>query len=166
VQYRQPLQLPVPVQNRGSELITLEQAERIVDGTLERATELGAAPLAVSVLDGGGNLVVMKRADGAGVMRAPIALAKAYGAVGMGLNSRELARRSEMQPVFFGSLAGVTEGRFAPAPGGVLIRDEDGVLLGAVGVSGDTSDMDEACAIGGVSAAGLRPDPVDPVVGG
>lgn len=147
-------------------MITLAQAERIVDETLKRATELGAAPLAVSVLDPGGNPVAMKRADGAGVMRAPIALAKAYGAVGMGLNSRELARRTDMQPIFFGSLAGITDGRFAPAPGGVLIRDEAGVLLGAVGVSGDTSDMDEACAIGGVGAAGLRPDPAAPVLGG
>jgi uncharacterized protein GlcG (DUF336 family) len=108
---------------------------------------------------------VIKRADGAGVMRSPIAVAKAYGAVGMGLNSRELARRADMQPVFFGSLASVTEGRFAPAPGGVLIRDDAGALLGAVGVSGDTSDMDESCAIGGVRAAGLRPDPADAVLG-
>ena len=152
--------------NEGSEVITLEQAECIVDETLKRAVQLGAAPLAVAVLDGGGNLVALKRADGAGVMRAPIALAKAFGAVGMGLNSRELARRSDMQPIFFGSLASITEGRFAPAPGGVLIRDDAGVLLGAVGVSGDTSDMDEACAIGGVIAAGLRPDPADPFVGG
>lgn len=147
-------------------MITLGQAERIVDETFNRATGLGAAPLAVAVLDGGGNVVVLKRADGAGVLRASIALAKAGGAVGMGLNSRELARRAENQPIFFSSLASVSEGRFAPAAGGVLIRDDTGVVLGVVGVSGDTSDMDEACAIAGVLAAGLQPDPAEPVLGG
>jgi uncharacterized protein GlcG (DUF336 family) len=81
-------------------VITLEQAERIVDGTLHRGAHLGAAPLAAVVLDCGGNPVVLKRADGAGIMRASIALAKAWGAVGMGLNSRELARRAENQPIF------------------------------------------------------------------
>ena len=144
-------------------MITLEQAERIVDETFKRASQLAAAPLTVAVLDGGGNLVVLKRSDGAGVMRASIALAKSWGAVGMGLNSRELARRSDNQPIFFSSLASVSEGRFAAAPGGVLIRDDAGAVLGAVGVSGDTSDMDEACAIAGVIAAGLRPDPAEPV---
>lgn len=144
-------------------MIRLEQAERIVDETLTRASQLNSAPLAVAVLDSGGNLVVLKRADGAGVMRASIAIAKSWGAVGMGLNSRELARRSEVQPAFFHSLATVAQGRFAPAPGGVLIRDERGAVLGAVGVSGDVSDIDEACAIAGVIAAGLRPDPADPV---
>ena len=148
-----------------SEVITLEQAEHIVDETFRRAAQSGAAPLTAAVLDGGGNLVVLKRSDGAGIMRASIALAKAWGAVGMGLNSRELARRSNDQPIFFNSLASVSEGRFAPAPGGVLIRDVAGVVIGAVGVSGDISDVDEACAVAGVIAAGLRPDPLEPVPG-
>ena len=151
---------------KASDVITLEQASLIVDETFRRAVQLGAAPLAVAVLDGGGNVVVLKRADGAGVMRPSMALAKSWGAVGMGLNSRELASRAERQPIFFGSLASVSDGRFAPAPGGVLIRDDTGTLLGAVGVSGDVSDMDEACAIAGVIAAGLRPDPAEPVFGG
>ncbi len=141
----------------------LAQAEMVADATLRRARELGSAPLAVAVLDVGGHVVVLKREDGAGVLRADIAVAKAYGAVGMGLSSRELAVRAERQPVFFGSLAAATGGRFAPAAGGVLVHDEEGALLGAVGVSGDLSDMDERCAVHGVLASGLAPDPVEPV---
>jgi uncharacterized protein GlcG (DUF336 family) len=141
----------------------LKEAEVVADATLRRAHELGAAPLAVAVLDTGGHVVVLKRDDGAGVLRADIAVAKAYGAVGMGMSSRDLAARAEKQPVFFGSLAAVTGGRFAPAAGGVLIRDQDGALLGAVGVSGDTSDMDERCAVHGVLASGLAPDPAESV---
>ena len=87
-------------------------------------------------------------------------MAKAYGAVGMGMSSRALGERAEKQPVFFTALAAVSGGNLAPAAGGVLVRDADGTLLGAVGVSGDVSDVDERCALAGVSAAGLRSDPV------
>ena len=144
-------------------MITLHQAEAIAEGTLSCASRVGAAPLTVTIVDLGGNLVVVKRADGSGMMRYPIALAKSCGAIGMGLNSRELAKRAENQPAFFGSLASISGGRFAAAPGGVLIRDESGALLGAVGVSGDTSDVDEACAIAGIQSAGLKSDPAEPV---
>jgi uncharacterized protein GlcG (DUF336 family) len=139
----------------------LAQAEVVADATLRRGRELGAAPLAVAVLDTGGHVVVLKRDDGAGVLRADIAVAKAYAAVGMGLSTRDLAGRAEHQPVFFGSLAAVSGGRFAPAPGGVLIRDDEGTVIGSVGVSGDVSDMDERCAVHGVVAAGLAPDPAE-----
>lgn len=137
----------------------LAQAEAIADATLRRGRELGAASLTVAVLDAGGHVVVLKREDGSGVLRPEIAIAKAYGAVGMGMSSRELGRRAELQPVFFGALAAVAGGRMAPAAGGVLVRDQEGALLGAVGVSGDVSDVDEQCAILGVDAAGLLPEP-------
>jgi uncharacterized protein GlcG (DUF336 family) len=137
----------------------LEQADSIADATLARGHELGAAPLAVAVLDAGGHVVVLKRDDGAGNLRGEIAVAKACAAVGMGMSSRVLAERAEKQPVFFASLAAVAGGRFAPAPGGVLVRDADGILLGAVGVSGDVSDMDERCAVHAVIDTGLLPDP-------
>jgi uncharacterized protein GlcG (DUF336 family) len=135
--------------------VRLAQAEVVADATLRRARDLGAAPLAVAVLDAGGHVVVLKREDGAGVLR----VAKAYGAVGMGMSSREIAERAERQPVFFGSLAAVTGGRLAPAAGGVLVRNPDGTVAGAVGVSGDLSDMDERCALHGAHAAGLETDP-------
>lgn len=139
-------------------MISLEQAKQITATTIQRARELGAAPLTVAVLDTGGHLVVLHREDNSGILRPQIATAKAWGALGMGLNSRELGRRAELKPQFFNALSVASEGRMAPVPGGILIRS-NGVLIGAIGVSGDTSDMDEACAIAGVIEAGLDPDP-------
>ena len=138
-------------------MTTLAQAETIASATLDHGRTVGAAPLTVAVLDAGGHLVVLKRADGSGILRPQIAQAKAWGALGMGFSSREIGRRAEAQPVFFASLAAVADGRFAPAAGGILVRDADGALLGAVGVSGDVSDVDEQCALAGVAAAGLVP---------
>ena len=138
-------------------MTTLAQAEAIASGTLAQGRAVGAAPLTVAVLDAGGHLVVLRREDGSGILRPQIAHAKAWGALGMGFSSRELGRRAEAQPVFFASLAAVADGRFAPAAGGILVRDADGALLGSVGVSGDVSDVDEECALAGVAAAGLVP---------
>ena len=143
-------------------MITLDQAEAVAAATLAHGRSIGAAPLTVAVLDAGGHVVVLKREDGSGILRPQIAHAKAYGALGMGFSSRELGVRAERQPVFFGTLASVAEGRFAPAAGGVLVRSADGRLLGGVGVSGDVSDVDEVCALAGVAAAGLRSDPAPP----
>lgn len=142
-------------------MITLEQAQRIAVATLRRGRELGAEPLTVAVLDTGGHLVVLQREDGSGILRPQIATAKAWGALGMGFPSRELGRRAELVPHFFTALSAAAEGRMVPVAGGVLIRDAE-TLLGAVGVSGDTSDMDEACAITAVRATGLNPDPDTP----
>jgi len=136
-------------------MTTLAQADAIASATLDHGRAVEAAPLTVAVLDAGGHVVVLKRQDGSGILRPQIAQAKAWGALGMGFSSREIGRRAEAQPVFFGSLAAVADGRFAPAAGGILVRDADGVLLGAVGVSGDVSDVDEKCAMAGVAAAGL-----------
>ncbi|RJX34554.1 MAG: heme-binding protein [Desulfarculus sp.] len=138
--------------------LTLEQASIIADQTLDKGRDLALQPLAVVVLDDGGHYKVVKREDGAGLLRVEIALGKAWGALGMGQAGRELARRAEKMPVFFGALAAMSGGKVVPLPGGVLIRDGQGRLLGAVGVSGDTSDRDEECALHGVRAAALSPD--------
>ena len=140
-------------------MTTLAQADAIAAATLQHGRAVGAAPLTVAVVDAGGHLVVLKREDGSGILRPQIAHAKAWSALGMGFSSREVARRAEAQPVFFGSLGSVADGRFAPAPGGVLVRTAGGALLGAVGVSGDVSDVDEVCALAGISVAGLHSDP-------
>lgn len=136
-------------------MTTLAQADAIASATLDLGRTEGAAPLTVVVLDAGGHVVVLKREDGSGILRPQIAHAKAWSALGMGYSSREIGRRAAAQPVFFGSMAAVADGRFAPAAGGILVRDASGALLGAVGVSGDTSDVDEKCALAGVAAAGL-----------
>src|SRR5215217_1739268 len=115
-------------------MITLEQAEALATATLAEGRAAGAAPLTVAVLDAGGHLVVLKRQDGSGILRPQIASAKAWSALGMGFSTRELAERAERQPVFFGALAAVAEGRWAPAPGGIVVRSA-GDVIGAVGVS-------------------------------
>ena len=141
--------------------LTLQQATTIVERALRAGRETSCAPLAVAVLDAGGHLKAFAREDGAGIVRPQIAMGKAWGALGMGVGSRALARRLVEQPQsqpFFAALAAASDGRLVPVPGGVLIRDGAGALIGAVGISGDTSDKDEACALAGIQAAGLTGD--------
>lgn len=139
--------------------LTLEQAAKIVDAALAKARELGLKPLTVAVLDDGGNLKMFKREDGPGAaLRPHIAIGKAWGAVGMGVPSRVLEQRALERPYFVNALVGASKGRVIPVAGGVLIRDTDGIVIGSVGVSGDTSDNDEACAVAGIEAAGLNAD--------
>jgi uncharacterized protein GlcG (DUF336 family) len=143
--------------------ITLQQATTIVERALRTGRETSCAPLAVAVLDAGGHLKAFAREDGAGIVRPQIAVGKAWGALGMGLGSRTLARRvadgQPQQQAFFAALNAMSDGRVVPAPGGVLIRDSGGAVLGAVGISGDVSDKDEACALAGIAAAALVADP-------
>ena len=139
--------------------LTLAQASTIVDTALKKGRETNCAPLTVAVLDAGGHLVAFKREDRSGILRFDIAFGKAWGALVMGFGSRTLFERSNNTPIFFTALAAACGGRLVPNPGGVLIKDAGGDILGAVGISGDTSDRDEVCAIAGVEAAGLKPDP-------
>ena len=139
--------------------LTLAQASAIVDVALKKGRETNCAPLTVAVLDAGGHLVAFKREDRSGILRFDIAFGKAWGALGMGFGSRTLFERSANTPVFFTALAAASGGRLVPNPGGVLIKDSSGDILGAVGISGDTSDKDEVCAIVGVETAGLKADP-------
>jgi len=141
--------------------ITLQQAMTIVETALRKGRDTSCAPLAVAVLNAGGHLTAFAREDGAGIVRPQIAFGKAWGALGMGVGSRTLAKRvtenPQLQP-FFTALSAASEGRLVPVPGGVLIRDAAKTVIGAVGISGDTSDKDEACAVAGIAAAGLIAD--------
>lgn len=138
--------------------ILLEQANLIADKALQKGRELKFAPLTVAVLDSGGQLKVLKREDDASLLRPEIALGKAWGVLGMGFGGRELARRAEQMPVFFAALNAMSGGRMVPLPGGVLIRNREGQVIGSVGISGDTSDNDDICAVYGVESAGLTAD--------
>ena len=142
--------------------LSLSDAALIVDEALAAARAEAMLPLAVAVLDAGGHLVAFKREDGCGVLRFDIARGKAWGAIGMGVSGRLLRERLGDRPAFQNALAAASDGRFIPVPGGVLIRDAGGQVIGAVGISGDTSDRDEYCAIVGIRAAGLSPDPEEP----
>ena len=139
--------------------VTLAQASTIVDVALQKAHEMKTNPMTVAVLDAGGHLVAFKREDKSGLLRFDIAFGKAWGALGMGFGSRTLADRASKQTVFFTALTTISGGRLVPVPGGVLIKDGSGNVLGAVGISGDTSDKDEVCAVAGIEAAGLKADP-------
>jgi uncharacterized protein GlcG (DUF336 family) len=140
-------------------VITLTQASTIVDVALKKARDTNLAPLTVAVLDAGGHLVAFKREDKSGILRFDIAFGKAWGALGMGFGSRTLASRAAKTPQFFTMLAAASGGRMVSNPGGVLIRDGGGNILGSCGISGDVSDKDEMCAIAGIEAAGLKADP-------
>lgn len=133
----------------------LDQAQAILHGAFAHARAAGAQPLAVIVLDAGAHPVAFAREDGASLFRFDIARAKATGALGMGADTRDIAKRAAGNPVFFQSVAAAVDGRIAFSPGGVLVRDAAGGLIGAVGISGDTGDCDEACAHAGITAAGL-----------
>ena len=139
--------------------LTLAQASTIVDVALKKGRDTNCAPLSVVVLDAGGHLVAFKREDRSGILRFDIAFGKAWGALGMGFGSRTLAERAAATPQFFTMLAAASGGRMVTNPGGVLIKDGGGDIIGAVGISGDTADKDEACAIAGIAAAGLKADP-------
>jgi uncharacterized protein GlcG (DUF336 family) len=134
--------------------LSLSQARAIIEGTLAAGSNASFKPLTVVVLDAGGHVIAAEREDGSSNMRFEVAYGKAHGAVSMGMGSRALMARAEQQPYF---VAAVTHsvGALVPVPGGVLVKSADGTLLGAVGVSGDTSDHDEEAALAGIDSAGL-----------
>ncbi len=135
--------------------LKLAQAGAIIDAALAEGRKRRLAPLGVAVLDAGGHLIAFKREDGAGFVRFDIAYGKAWGALGMGFGTRALADRAVKSPTFVTALAAATQGRIIPSPGGVLIAGADGEVVGAVGISGDTGDNDEACAMAGIAAVSL-----------
>ena len=139
--------------------VTLAQASTIVDAALNKARELKQMPQTVVVLDSGGHPVCAKREDGSGIVRFEIAVGKAYGALGMGWGSRTMMERAAQNPNFLTSIVAASGGRLVPNPGGVLIRDANNRVLGAIGISGDTGDNDEIIAVAGIEAAGLKADP-------
>ena len=138
--------------------LSLDQARTIIQGARAAGREHGLKPLTVVVLDAGGHVVAVEREDGSSNKRFEIAFGKAHGAIALGMGSRALMARAEQQPYF---IAAVTQsaGPLIPVPGGVLIQDAEGALVGAVGVTGDTSDNDEIAALAGVESAGLVGQP-------
>jgi uncharacterized protein GlcG (DUF336 family) len=140
-------------------MLTLAVATEIIDEALAEARRRGFAPLSVAVLDAGGHLIAYKREDGAGIARFDIAFGKAWGSLGMGFGSRELSERAQKNPAFITTLTSISAGRMVPSPGGVLILDADGRVLGAIGISGDVGDNDEIAALAGITKVHLVPAP-------
>ncbi len=142
--------------------LDLELASRITEEVIRLRQHHQLLPLAIAVLDAGGNLVSFRRENGCGVMRFDIALGKAWGALGMGMATRQIRDRLANRPSFQSALATASDGRFIPTPGGVLILNDQGVAIGAVGISGDASDKDEFCAIEAIRAVGQQSEPAQP----
>ncbi len=138
--------------------LTLNQARLIISTALAKGREMELKPLTIAVLDAGGQLKAFEREDGTSTLRAKIAQGKANGALAVGAGTRTLFKRAQEQPYFVDALNGLADGNLVPVPGGVLIRDGNGKAIGAVGVTGDTSDNDEVCAVAGVEAADLKAD--------
>ena len=136
--------------------ITLAQSRTLIDAALAKGQALDLKPLSVVVLDPRAAMVAMMSEDGVSQMRARIAHGKANAAIALGMGTRALMNRAEQQAYFIQAVNGVAGGDMVPVPGGVLIQDQEGALLGAVGISGDTSDNDEAAAIAGIEAAELN----------
>lgn len=139
--------------------ITLRKARSIIKAALAKGKEAGMKPLSVVVLDSGGHVTAFERSDGSSAYRFQIAHGKAHGAIGMGMGSRALFDRAEQQAYFLTAVNGLNGTALVPVPGGVLIRNTRGELLGAVGISGDNSDNDEIAAIAGIEAAGYTAQP-------
>jgi uncharacterized protein GlcG (DUF336 family) len=137
--------------------IGLETARQIIAASLSMGKEAGLNPLTVVVLDAGGHVIAVEREDGSSNKRFEIAHGKAFGAVSLGIGSRALMKRAEEQPYFIAGASQAIGSALIAVPGGVLVRSAGGALLGAVGVSGDTSDNDETAAIEGIKEAGLTP---------
>ena len=135
--------------------ISLKQANAAIAGGFEKGKELGLKPLSIVVLDVGGHMIAFQRQDGASTLRMQIATGKASGALALGVSSRTIGEMAAERPTFVASLGPISANGIIPAAGGVIVVDEDGGPIGAIGVTGDTSDNDEVCALAGIAAAGL-----------
>ena len=138
--------------------LSLDQARSIIGAALAKGRADHLKPLTVVVLDAGGHVIAAEREDGSANLRFDIAFGKANAAVALGMGSRALMARAEAQAYFVQAVNGLAGGRIVPVPGGVLIRDDTGTVLGAVGISGDVSDADEGCALAAIAATGLSGD--------
>jgi uncharacterized protein GlcG (DUF336 family) len=139
--------------------IALEQANTIIAAAFAKGAELGLKPLAAAVIDAGGHLIAFQRQDRASILRPQIAIAKASGALALGMSSRKIGEMAVERPTFIAALGPISAQGVMPAAGGVIVVDGAGLPIGAVGITGDTSDNDEACALAGLIAAGLTAQP-------
>ena len=136
--------------------LTLSHATQLIDAALAKAGELKLKPMTVAVLDPGGHLIALQRQDKSSILRPQIAQAKAWGSLAMGIGTRSLAERAQSHPSFVAALGNISEGKIAPVPGGVLILNEADEVLGAIGITGDLSDSDEACALAAIASLQLK----------
>ncbi len=135
--------------------LDLETARAIIAGARAHGAAAGFKPLTVVVLDAGGHVLAAEREDGSSMKRFEIGFGKAHGALSLGMGTRAIMGRAEQQPYFIAAVTSAVGGALIPVPGGVLVLDAGGTTLGAVGVTGDTSDNDESAAVAGIESSGL-----------
>ena len=138
--------------------LSLEEAKKIIEAAFKTQASKNFKPLAVAVLSSAGSLRACECQDGTSPLRPKIAHGKAFGAISMGIGSRALFERAKQEPFFIQSMNSLCDGALVPVPGGVLVRNKSGDIVGAVGVTGDISDNDEICAVAGIEAAGYVAD--------
>ncbi len=138
--------------------LSLAVAKRIIEVAFFEQEKNGFKPMSVTVLDAGGAIKASESQDGTSQLRPKISHGKAYGAISLGLGSRALFERAKVEPFFIQAMNSLCDGALVPVPGGVLVRTRDGELIGAAGITGDTSDNDEKCAVAGIEAAGFVAD--------
>jgi len=138
--------------------LTLAQANALIETAFAKGAELGLKPLTVAVLDPGGYMIAAQRQDTCSNVRVKLAQGKAAGALALGVSSRAIGKMAEERPHFIAAVREMGEGGMVPAGGGVIICDEGGTVLGAIGVTGDTSDNDETCALSAIAKLGLKPE--------
>jgi uncharacterized protein GlcG (DUF336 family) len=146
----------IEMEERKTSVLTLAIANTLIAAVFARAAEMGGKPLGVAVVGPEGNVISLQRQDGASMFRNEVATGKAWGAVAMGVTTREMLKRSQANPVFFQGLGAASQGRILTSPGGVPIIGDDGLIIGAVGASGDTGDNDEAFVLHAIEAVGLK----------
>lgn len=139
-------------------VVTLDQSERIINAVLACGRELNCRPLSVAVTDPGARVVAFKKEDGSAMTRFEMAMGKAFAALALGRSSSLVRIRTEERPLFMNYLINASGGQIFPEGGGMLIRDEKGVVIGAVGVTGDTQERDEELAAHGIRTAGFKTD--------
>lgn len=137
--------------------LNLDQANALIEAALAHGRKLGLKPLTVTIHDPGGHLIACQRQDGASNMRVKLAGGKAAGALSLGVSSRTIGDMAVERPHFIAAVDTMSEGGMVPAAGGVIVCDSDGTVIGAIGVTGDTSDNDEACALAAIAALELKP---------
>jgi uncharacterized protein GlcG (DUF336 family) len=139
-------------------MLTLEIARRMIDAALDEASARKLKPLAVVVLDDRGSVKASVAQDGTSLLRDKVAHGKAFGALGLGLGSRAIFNRAQEQPYFVSAANAIAGGALVPVPGGVLVKNQGGDVIGAIGISGDTSDNDESCAVAAITSVSFVPD--------
>ena len=138
--------------------LTLDQANRIIAAIIKRGQEINCRPLSVLVVEPGCKVKAFQKEDGSSMIRFEMAFGKAYAALAMGRSSKLVKVRAEEKPIFMRYLSAATGDQIFPEGGGLQIRDHDGEVIGAVGVTGDTEDRDEELAIYGIRTIGLKTD--------